>query len=65
MTPTHSRPVRGGGGEVEHIIASSLDHPSVYMGGPSENSRRKARRIVEALASEGYVIATKDPRHDP
>jgi len=30
-------------------IASILDHPSVYMGGPSQQSLRKAIRIIEAL----------------
>lgn len=31
------------------IIASMLDHPSVYMGGPSQNSLRKAKKIVDYL----------------
>lgn len=30
-------------------IASIIDHPSVYMSGPSQQSLRKAIRIIEAL----------------
>lgn len=33
-------------------IASALDHPSVYMGGPSGPSLRKAIKIVESLTRE-------------
>lgn len=33
-------------------IASILDHPSVYMGGPSRGSLQKAIKIIEALADE-------------
>jgi hypothetical protein len=40
-------------------IASILDHPSVYMGGPSANSVRKAIGIVEMLLHE-YEITPKD-----
>ncbi|MGG5810985.1 hypothetical protein [Falsiroseomonas sp. CW058] len=38
------------------LIASVLDHPSVYMGGPSPHSRRNARRIIEALEAEGWAL---------
>jgi len=31
-------------------IASIIDHPSVYMGGPSRQSLLKAIKIIEALA---------------
>lgn len=34
---------------VETSIACILDSPSVYMGGPSPQSRRRARRILEFL----------------
>lgn len=34
-------------------IATSLDHPSVYMGGPSKQSLQKAQRIVEFLDDWG------------
>ena len=34
-------------------IASILDHPSVYMGGPSKQSLKKARKILDYLASLG------------
>lgn len=33
-------------------IAAILDHPSVYMGGPSQQSIRKAIKIIEALDDE-------------
>jgi hypothetical protein len=38
------------------VIASCLDHPSVYMGGPSQRSVERARRIVQALQAEGFQI---------
>lgn len=38
-----------------HLIASILDHPSVYMGGPSRQNINKAERIWKALQAEGYV----------
>ncbi|CAH2606251.1 conserved protein of unknown function (plasmid) [Rhodovastum atsumiense] len=39
-----------------HIIASCIDFPFVYIGGPSQQSRRLAERIVEALRWEGFEI---------
>ena len=33
-------------------IASILDHPSVYMGGPSQQSVRKAIKIIQALGDD-------------
>lgn len=36
-------------------IASILDHPSVYMGGPSHGNRRNADRILKYLEKEGVV----------
>lgn len=35
---------------VRQRIASIIDHPSVYMGGPSRQSVLKAIKIVQALA---------------
>jgi len=40
---------------VQRNIASMLDHPSVYMGGPSQGSLRRAGRIVEYLVSLGAI----------
>ena len=40
---------------VLHIIASELDKPSVYMGGPSPRSRRTAAKIVERLEANGLL----------
>lgn len=36
--------------EVRDLIAASLDHPSVYMGGPSRQSKAKAERMIRDLA---------------
>ena len=38
-------------------IAHILDHPSVYMGGPSQQSLRKAQRIVAYLEESGLMRA--------
>lgn len=43
--------------DVEATIASILDWPSVYMGGPSPGSRRRAKHLIESLRDAGYVIA--------
>lgn len=40
-------------------IASALDFPSVYMGGPSQRSLRRAIKIVDRLTRE-YEITPKD-----
>jgi len=37
-------------------IASMLDHPSCYMGGPSRLSLRKAERIVDYLRESGVEV---------
>lgn len=36
-------------------IASAIDYPSVYMGGPSHNSIRKAERIIKILKEDGLL----------
>jgi DnaJ-class molecular chaperone len=36
-------------------IASAIDHPSVYMGGPSHNSMKKAERIIKILKEDGLL----------
>lgn len=36
-------------------IASALDYPSVYMGGPSQGSVRRAVKIVEHLLDEWNI----------
>lgn len=41
--------------EAEHVIASQLDRPSVYMA-PSPPSRRRAREIIDALAFNGLRL---------
>lgn len=37
-------------------IASILDHPSVYMGGPSQPSIRKAIRIIQAMTDDFEIF---------
>ena len=46
--------------EIEEIIARELDKPSLYMGGASPQSRRKARHIIEALRSNGVEFAADE-----
>jgi hypothetical protein len=41
-------------------LASVLDHPSVYMGGPSQANLRRAKRIVEFLQQEGIIPNDRD-----
>lgn len=36
----------------ESIIATSIDYPSVYMGGPSERSKKLATKIANAIENE-------------
>lgn len=43
------------------VIANYLDLPSVYMGGASPPSQRKAREIIEMLQSQGVrLVAAAD-----
>lgn len=41
--------------EVRDLIATSFDHPSVYMGGPSPRARALAERMIRGLAP--HVVA--------
>jgi hypothetical protein len=45
-----------------HLVASVLDHPSIYMGGPSRQSIAKARRVLAALRREGFLSNASDGR---
>lgn len=36
--------------EVLHEIAAMLDHPNLYMGGPSQRNMRRAEEIYAAVA---------------
>jgi len=40
--------------EMKSLLAGHFDHPSVYMGGPSENSKRKATKLIEYIISHFY-----------
>ncbi len=44
-------------------IASILDHPSVYMGGPSRGNQRNADRILTYLEKEGLIRFDSVPSH--
>lgn len=41
-------------------LAASLDHPSVFMGGPSERNKKRAREafasFLRAAAADGYTL---------
>jgi hypothetical protein len=39
-------------------IAGQLDMPSLYMSGPSQQSKRKAERIVEWLEHSQRLVTT-------
>lgn len=41
---------------VRSQIASIIDRPSVFMGGPSQNSLRKADQIMDALYAAGRLV---------
>lgn len=43
------------------VIACSLDHPSVFMGGPSERNQREAGAILSALSAAGWVVVPREP----
>lgn len=45
--------------EVKKTIASILDHPSIYMGGPSAGNLRRAERIVQYLEDEKLLKGVK------
>jgi hypothetical protein len=41
-------------------IASMLDHPSVFMGGPSQQNQRRADRIIQHLENQyGFSVAIR------
>lgn len=40
---------------IERVIGGILDHPSVYMGGPSRQSMRKAAAIADYLSDQGII----------
>lgn len=41
-------------------IGNILDHPSVYMGGPSKGSMQRASKIVKFLQDEGIIPNESD-----
>lgn len=43
---------------VQRQIASIIDHPSVFMGGPSRQSMQKADRIIAALERGERIVST-------
>jgi hypothetical protein len=48
---------------VQRQIASILDHPSVYMGGPSRRSMAKAHDIIVALERGERLVPTMCDHH--
>ena len=43
------------------VIACFLDHPSVFMGGPSERNQKKADAILAALSAAGWLVVPVEP----
>ena len=43
---------------VQRQIAGIIDHPSVFMGGPSRNALNKADKIIAALERGERVVST-------
>lgn len=43
---------------VQRQIASILDGPSLYMGGPSRQNMQKAEKIIEALERGERLVST-------
>ena len=41
---------------LRQTIAGVLDHPSVYMGGPSRQNLRKADQIIECLRRDPRLM---------
>lgn len=41
---------------LQQRIAAILDHPSVYMGGPSKQNMRKAQTILDMMIKAGFDI---------
>jgi hypothetical protein len=46
------------------LIASSLDYPSVYMGGPSRGSMDRARRVMDILYARYEIRPTEAAEKD-
>lgn len=44
--------IRNPSDEMVERCAAALDHPSLYMGGPSEQSKRKARACLAAAVGD-------------
>ena len=42
--------------KLQREIASILDHPSVFMGGPSQHNLRKAERVLEHMAKSMKLL---------
>lgn len=41
---------------IQRTMASIMDYPSVYMGGPSHHSMKKAEKIIAFLKEENLLI---------
>lgn len=40
---------------IQRTMASIMDFPSLYMGGPSHNNMKKADKIIKFLEEEGLL----------
>lgn len=49
------------------VVASMLDHPSLYMGGPSAQNKSKAEGIWRTLHNKGWKMESPlvTPTHNP
>lgn len=48
---------------LRQAIAAAIDHPSVYMGGPSQGAVRKAINILNHI-TQNYSISTANEQLD-
>lgn len=51
--------------EAVAVIGAWFDRPSVYMGGPSDRSIRKAEDLIDQLAAHGMQIMEGVPDDGP
>lgn len=47
--------------DMQNAAGIVIDHPSVYMGGPSRNGKRRGTQAYEAALSAGEIAPQKDP----
>jgi hypothetical protein len=50
--------------KLQRQIASILDHPFVFMGGPSQQNMHKAERIIQHLAKSKMLLTALADEED-